>query len=147
MGGFGKYLGLPEQIGKNRKEAFQFITQRIKNKLESWYTKFLSPAGKEVLLKAVITDIPTYTMSCFMLPKTMIQEITKAMRKFWWVVNKDKSGIPWIAWDKITASRREGGLGLKDMMAINKALLAKQVWRLITQPSSLLARVFFFFFF
>ena len=49
--GFGKYLGLPEQIGKNRKYAFQFITQRIKNKLESWYTKFLSPAGKEVLLK------------------------------------------------------------------------------------------------
>lgn len=142
VGGFGKYLGLPEYIGKKRKEVFQYIKDRIMNKIDSWYSKYLSPAGKEVMLKAVITAIPTYTMSCFMLPKTIIQEITKAMRRFWWSADKEKYKIPWIAWKKITASKKEGGLGLRDMMAFNKALLAKQAWRLITQPSSLLARVY-----
>lgn len=97
MGGFGKYLGLPDHIGRNRHEAFQYITQRIKNKLESWYSKFLSPAGKEVLLKAVITALPAYTISCFLLPKTILREITKAMRRFWWSANLDKRSIPWIA--------------------------------------------------
>lgn len=86
--------------------------------------------------------IPTYTMSCFLLPKTMIREITKAMRKFWWSANKDKFGIHWISWKKIAASRKEGGLGFRDLLAFNKALLAKQAWRLITQPSSLLSRVY-----
>lgn len=35
-GGFRNYLGLPEYIGRNIHEAFQYITQRIKNKLEIW---------------------------------------------------------------------------------------------------------------
>lgn len=142
IGGFGKYLGLPECIGKNRKETFQYITQRIRNRLDSWYSKFLSPAGKEVLLKAVITALPAYTMSCFLLPKTLLQEITKAMRQFWWSATKDRHKIPWIAWNKITASRKDGGLGIRDMFAFNKILLAKQAWRLMSCPSALLARVY-----
>lgn len=64
------------------------------------------------------------------------------MRKFWWSAFQDKHSIPWIAWNKITASKKDGGLGIRDMMAFNKALLAKQAWRLITRPSSLLARVY-----
>ena len=110
VGGFGKYLGLPDYIGKKRKEVFDFIVQRVKNKLEGWYSKFLSPAGKEVLLKAVITSLPTYTMSCFLLPKTLIKEITKAMRQFWWSAIKDKHALHWVAWDKITASKQDGGV-------------------------------------
>ncbi|XP_013608522.1 PREDICTED: uncharacterized protein LOC106315336 [Brassica oleracea var. oleracea] len=142
IGGFGRYLGLPEQIGRKRKEDFHYIVDRIKNKLDSWYSKFLSTAGKEVLLKAVVTALPTYTMSCFLLPKTLIQEITKAMRKFWWSASPDKYSISWIAWNKITASKKDDGLGIRDMMAFNKALLGKQAWKLVTRPSSLLARVY-----
>lgn len=39
IGGFGRYLGLPERIGRRRKEAFEYLKQRIKNKLDSWYNK------------------------------------------------------------------------------------------------------------
>lgn len=55
IGGFGRYLGLPETIGRNKYDKFSFIKQRIMKKLESWYTILLSPAGKEVLIKAVAT--------------------------------------------------------------------------------------------
>lgn len=52
-------------------------------------------SGKEVLLKAVATAIPAYNMSCFLLPKRVLNQMTKAMRKFWWSSAKDKQGIPW----------------------------------------------------
>lgn len=121
IGGFGKYLGLPEKIGRRRKDAFEYIKQRVMNKLD----RFLSPAGREVLLKAVITALPTYAMSCFLLPRGILNEITSSMRNFWWSGQKEKQKISWISWKKITACKREGGLGIRDMEIFNQALLAK----------------------
>lgn len=47
----------------------------------------------------------------------------------------------WIAWKKICIPMEKGGLGFRDLKNFNLALLAKQLWRLIQYPSSLLARV------
>lgn len=65
IGGFGRYLGLPEMIGRSKNATFSFIKQRVMQKLESWYSKLLPPAGKKVLVKAVATALPTYWMSYF----------------------------------------------------------------------------------
>lgn len=37
--------------------------------------------------------------------------------------------------------RRGGGIGFKDLQNFNVALLAKQLWRLITEPNALMCRV------
>ena len=44
--------------------------------------KLLSQVGREVLIKSVIQTIPTYSMSCFKLPKGLIKEIETMIRKF-----------------------------------------------------------------
>lgn len=48
--------------------------------------KFVSYAGKEVLLKVVIQVISTYTMSVFQMPKTQCHDINSMMLRFWWVM-------------------------------------------------------------
>lgn len=79
-GGFGRYLGLPEMVGRSKTDAFSFIRQRVMKRLDSWYFKLLSLAGKEVLIKAVATALPTYCMSCFLLPIGIANQITSAIR-------------------------------------------------------------------
>jgi len=62
---FERYLGLPALFGRSRVSSFNYIKDRIWAKLNGWKEKFLTHAGKEILLKSMIQAIPTYTMSVF----------------------------------------------------------------------------------
>jgi hypothetical protein len=63
-----KYLGLPPMIGRSKRAAFEDIKTRVWKRVQGWKEKLLSQAGREVLVKAVLQSIPTYTMSCFKIP-------------------------------------------------------------------------------
>jgi hypothetical protein len=136
-----KYLGMPAFIGKSKKKAFSYIKDRIWGKLQGWKEKLLSKAGKDILIKACAQAIPVYVMTCFDITKSLCEEINSAISRFWWAQQEKDNKIHWLAWDRLTRTKREGGLGYKDLYAFNLAMLAKQGWRLLTKPESLCARV------
>jgi hypothetical protein len=129
-------------VGRSRTRSFQSLLDRIWKRLNGWKERFLSQAGKEVLLKAVIQAIPTYTMSIFQLPKVLCKKINSMMARFWWGHKENLSRTAWLSWDKLSLSKEEGGLGYRDLEAFNTALLAKQGWRLLQHPQSLVAKVY-----
>jgi hypothetical protein len=138
---FERYLGLPALVGRSRVSSFNYIKGRIWAKLNGWKEKFLTHAGKEILLKAVIQAIPTYTMSVFRLPKTLTREINSMMGKFWWSFKENINKIAWMSWKRMGRSKDFGGLGYRDLDCFNMVMLAKQCWRLLKWPDSLAARV------
>jgi len=73
--GAGKYLGLPSMIGWESNAAFAYIKDRVWQTINSWSSKFLSKAGREVMIKSVLQAISSYIMSIFQLPSTLINSI------------------------------------------------------------------------
>jgi hypothetical protein len=81
--GTGKYLGMPSMIGRNRTAIFAYIKDRVWQRINSWSSKCLSKAGREVMIKSVLQAIPSYVMSLFQLPTTLITTIERMMNSFW----------------------------------------------------------------
>ena len=118
--GTGKYLGLPSMIGRDRTATFAFIKDRVWQKINSWSGKCLSKAGCEVMIKFVLQAIPSYVMSIFHLPATLINSIEKMMNSFWWGHGRtSQRGIQWMSWEKLSAPKIHGGMGFKDLSAFN----------------------------
>jgi hypothetical protein len=78
------YLGLPTFVGRSKNQAFCYIKEQVLNRLTNWKVNFLSQAGKEVLLKAVVQAVPTYCMGVFQLPITLCKDLNALMQNFWW---------------------------------------------------------------
>jgi len=51
------------------------------------------------------------------------------------------SRIHWMSWERMGRSKAEGGLGFRDLVLFNLALLAKQGWHIIQNPKSLTSRI------
>lgn len=77
-----KYLGLPSLVGRNKKNTFREIKEKLAKNLVGWKEKLLSKVENEVLIKAVAQDIPTYSMSCFKIPDSLCDEKTSLIRNF-----------------------------------------------------------------
>ncbi|KAK5803057.1 hypothetical protein PVK06_030697 [Gossypium arboreum] len=80
-------------------------------------------------------------MFCFLLPKALCADLKGIIAKFWWQKGRNRKGIHWCAWKDLCLLKEDGGLGFRDLAKFNVALLAKQGWRLVNYPTSLLARV------
>lgn len=80
-------------------------------------------------------------MSCFDLTKGLCDDLNMIIGRYWWSQQDKTNKIRWLSWDKLTKSKKEGGLGFRDLHLFNLAMLSRQAWRLLTSPDTLCGHV------
>lgn len=106
-----------------------------------WTSNELNLERKQVLIKFVITFIPTFSMSMFALPKTWCSEIKGLITNFWWGVSNERKKIYWRRWGTLTRSKAVGGLGIQEWQTLIVALLTKMANCIVSEPDTLCVRV------
>ena len=138
---FGKYLGFPIRHRGSDRNRFKFVVERVMSKLAGWTASFLSFAGRTVLIKSVMSAIPTYVMQGAALPSHLCEKLDKLNRNFFWGTTDEKRKIHLVGWNKILKSKEEGGLGIQALKGKNIAMLAKLNWRILQEKEALWAKV------
>ncbi|GJZ92629.1 hypothetical protein Tco_0664694 [Tanacetum coccineum] len=64
-------------------------------------------------------------------PKGVLKVMESIRSNFFKGASMLEKKISWIAWDKVLASKKKGGLGVSSYFALNRALLLKWVWRFV----------------
>ncbi|GLT32791.1 hypothetical protein SLA2020_074320 [Shorea laevis] len=124
------YLGLPVG-GKIRcKKMWEPVLKKFQAKLAIWKSTTLSFGGRITLLNSVLSAIPIFYMSLFLMPSCVVSELISIQRAFLWGGVELKRRIPWVKWDYICFSKRKGGLGVPDLCRKNWALLGNWWFRL-----------------
>jgi hypothetical protein len=132
---------MPTSVGRSPTATFKFILDKIWKYVNGLSGRPASRAGIETLLKTVVQAIPNFIMSCFELPLLTCDDIRSLIANLWWGVEDGKKKVHWRSWDWLSTPKSLGGMGFRDLPLFNQAMLAKQGWRLLTDPGSLCARV------
>lgn len=79
------YLGLLlGASNKNVTTMWNPVIERVEKRLAAWQKRYLSKGGKEVLIKSTLSKIPTYYISLFHAPASILGKLEKILRDFRW---------------------------------------------------------------
>ena len=86
----GKYLGFPLRHRGANIRQYNFVVDKVMHKLSGWKAKFLSFAGRAVLIKSVMSAIPNHIMQGVSLPSHICNKLDKVNRDFLWGSTSEK---------------------------------------------------------
>lgn len=130
-----RYLGLPLMTKVMRKQDYLPLMEKIRNRIGTWTTRFLSYAGRLQLIKVVLRSIASFWASVFRLPSQCMKEVEQMCASFLWSGPNLKATGAKVAWSEVCKLEEEGGLGIRPLKEVNMVYGLKIIWRLLSGES------------
>lgn len=118
-------LGSSSGAKGNKMGLWNPVLLKIHKRIGCRKNRTLSKAGRLTLRKSVLSSMPLYYMSLFVMPKGVSNQLNRIFRQFFWNEKDIKRRIHTVRWEQFCTDKGKGGLGLKDLQAMNQALLCK----------------------
>ncbi|KAL6329204.1 hypothetical protein AAG906_014814 [Vitis piasezkii] len=118
-GNWGFTLFTWAALGAHHKTSSSWdgVEERMRRRLAQWKRQYISKGGRITLIKSTLASIPIYLLSLIRIPKAVAKRIERIQRDFF--------------------PKEEGGLGIRKIDLLNKALLGKWVWRYAYEKDNL----------
>ncbi|WKA03333.1 hypothetical protein VitviT2T_021448 [Vitis vinifera] len=131
------YLGLP--LGAHHKVVSMWdgVEERMRKRLAQWKRQYISKGGRITLIKSTMASLPIYNMSLFRMPKSVANRLEKLQRDFLWGGGSLERKVYLIKWEVVCTQKEKGGLGIRKIDPLNKALLGKWLWRFAVEKDNL----------
>ncbi|XP_022007438.1 uncharacterized protein LOC110906644 [Helianthus annuus] len=114
------------------------LVDRLQKRITHWRNKLLSFAGRLQLITSVLSAMHIYWSSVFMLPSRIVLELEACMRNFLWSQDSSYSkGKSKVSWKTVCTPKYEGGLGIRRIGDMNKALMSYHIWSIVSKRDSL----------
>lgn len=126
-----RYLGIPLNASRLTVSICAPLLDSIAAKIHHWSTHFLSYAGRLQLINSVIFGILNFWCTPFLLPATILKEIDKMCRRFFWNYEVNNRRMVFFSWHNICKPKAEGGLNIKETLSWNKSLACKLIHKLL----------------
>ncbi|XP_075083624.1 uncharacterized protein LOC142167360 [Nicotiana tabacum] len=123
------YLGLP--LGAKYKSigVWSDVVEKVEKRLSAWQMQYLSMGGRLTLIISVLDSIPSYCMSLYPMPSSVLKQLERLRRRFLWEGNNTTHKFPLVKWAKVIRPKYDGGMGLRNLKLHNKNMLMKWLWR------------------
>ncbi|GFZ00486.1 O-methyltransferase family protein [Actinidia rufa] len=132
-----RYLGIPVADSKLTIAQYSPLIDRISDSISAWAGATLSYAGRTELIKSVLQGVECFWLSILPIPTGVKSKIVQLCRNFLWSGKCTVNKRPLVAWREVSLPKDEGGLGLGDSKAWNKALLTKTLWDIQAKKDTL----------
>ncbi|RVW95136.1 putative ribonuclease H protein [Vitis vinifera] len=115
--------------------------ERMRWKLALWKRQYISKGGRITLIKSTLASMPLYQLYLFRMPRVVARRLEKLQRDFLWGGGSMERKAHLVNWERVCVGKEKGGLGLRKLVHLNKALHGKWVWRFARAKEEMWKRV------
>ena len=117
------------------------MQERLRKRLALWKRQYISKGRRLTLIHSTLSSMPIYFMPLFCIPRTIRLRLEQIQRNFLCVRGALERKPHLVWWAIICSDKSKGGLGVRHLASLNRALLCKWSWRFVVDRGLLWQKV------